>query len=65
MKNNNTRFIPFLLAICLIAICSFLPLYLAPASVAEIVKPLFIVIAVSLLLSWVLAITQNVFRVVD
>ena len=43
----------------LIAIFSFLPLYLAPSSVAEIVKPLFVVLALSLLLSWVLALTQT------
>lgn len=42
----------------LIAVFSFLPLYLAPSSVAEIVKPLFVVITISLLLSWVLALTQ-------
>ena len=47
-----------LLGATLIAILSFLPLYLAPSSVAEIVKPLFVVIALSLLLSWVLALTQ-------
>ncbi len=47
-----------LLGATLIAIFSFLPLYLAPSSVAEIVKPLFVVIALSLLLSWVLALTQ-------
>lgn len=44
-----------LLGATLIAIFSFLPLYLAPSSVAEIVKPLFVVLALSLLLSWVLA----------
>lgn len=43
----------------LIAVCSFLPLYLAPASVAEIVKPLFVVLALSLTLSWVFALTQT------
>lgn len=48
-----------LLGATFIAICSFLPMYLAPASVAEIVKPLFIVLAVSLGLSWVLALTQT------
>ncbi len=48
-----------LLGATLIAICSFLPLYLAPSSVAEIVKPLFVVLAVSLLLSWLLALTQT------
>ena len=47
-----------LLGATLIAIFSFLPLYLAPSSVAEIVKPLFVVIAISLLLSWVLAMSQ-------
>lgn len=47
-----------LLGATLIAIISFLPLYLAPSSVAEIIKPLFIVISISLLLSWVLALTQ-------
>ena len=33
-----------LLGATFIAICSFLPLYLAPSSVAEIVKPLFVVL---------------------
>lgn len=48
-----------LLGATLIAIFSFLPLYLAPSSVAEIVKPLFVVLALSLLLSWGLALTQT------
>lgn len=48
-----------LLCATVIAIFSFLPLYLAPSSVAEIVKPLFVVVALSLLLSWVLALTQT------
>lgn len=48
-----------LLGATFIAICSFLPLYLAPSAVAEIVKPLFIVLAISLGLSWVLALTQT------
>lgn len=47
-----------LLGATLIAIFSFLPLYLAPSSVAEIVKPLFIVIALSLMISWFMAMTQ-------
>ena len=47
-----------LLGATLIAIFSFLPLYLAPSSVAEIVKPLFVVLALSLLLSWVLSLMQ-------
>lgn len=48
-----------LLGATFIAICSFLPLYLAPSSVAEIMKPLFVVLAISLGLSWVLALTQT------
>ena len=48
-----------LLGATFIAFCSFLPLYLAPSSVAEIVKPLFVVLAISLGLSWVLALTQT------
>lgn len=48
-----------LLGATLIAVFSFLPLYLAPSAVAEIVKPLFVVLAVSLGLSWILALTQT------
>ncbi len=48
-----------LLGATLIAIASFLPLYLAPSSVAEIIKPLFVVVALSLMLSWMLALTQT------
>ena len=48
-----------LLGATFIAICSFLPLYLAPSAVAEIVKPLFVVLAISLTLSWVLALSQT------
>lgn len=48
-----------LLGATFIAICSFLPIYLAPSAVAEIVKPLFIVLSVSLSLSWVLALCQT------
>lgn len=48
-----------LLGATFIAIFSFLPLYLAPSAVAEIVKPLFIVLAISLSLSWILALTQT------
>lgn len=47
-----------LLAATLIAIVSFLPLQLAPSSVAEIIRPLFAVVAISLVMSWVLALTQ-------
>ena len=48
-----------LLGATLIAVFSFLPLYLAPSAGAEIVKPLFVVLAVSLGLSWILALTQT------
>ena len=48
-----------LLGATFIAIFSFLPLYLAPASAAEVIKPLFNVLAVSLLLSWIFALTQT------
>lgn len=48
-----------LLGATFIAVCSFLPLYLAPSSVAEIVKPLFVVLSISLGLSWILALTQT------
>ena len=48
-----------LLGATFIAVCSFLPMYMAPASVAEIVKPLFVVLGVSLGLSWILALCQT------
>lgn len=50
-----------LLAVTLIAVLTFMPVYLSPHITGEILSTLFIVIAVSLLLSWVLSITQNVF----
>ncbi|MCG8581397.1 MAG: efflux RND transporter permease subunit [Bacteroidales bacterium] len=43
----------------IIAIGSFLPLYLAPANAAEVIKPLFIVLAISLFLSWIFALIQT------
>lgn len=52
-----------LLGATLIAVLTFLPVYLSPHITGEILSSLLIVIAVSLLLSWVLAITQNVFFV--
>ena len=48
-----------LLGATFIAVCSFLPMYLAPASVAEIVKPLVFGLWGSLGLSWILALTQT------
>ena len=52
-----------LLGATLIAILTFLPVYLSPHITGEILESLFFVIAVSLLLSLILAITQNVFFV--
>ncbi|BDD12401.1 multidrug transporter AcrB (plasmid) [Fulvitalea axinellae] len=43
----------------IIAVLSFMPLYLAPHSTAEIIAPLFIVLAYSLGLSWLFALTQT------
>lgn len=50
-----------LLGATLIAVLTFLPVYLSPHITGELLSSLFIVIAVSLLLSWVLAVSQNVF----
>lgn len=50
-----------LLAATLIAVLTFMPVYLSPHITGELLSSLFIVIAVSLLLSWILAISQNVF----
>lgn len=52
-----------LLGATLIAVLTFLPVYLSPHITGELLSSLFIVIAVSLLLSWILAISQNVFFV--
>ena len=48
-----------LLGATFIAVMSFLPLYLAPSNTAEIIKPLFIVLAVALTLSWIFALVQT------
>ncbi len=42
----------------LIAILAFLPIFMSPDTAGEYVRDLFIVLAVSLLLSWILALTQ-------
>ncbi|MDR2805938.1 MAG: efflux RND transporter permease subunit [Dysgonamonadaceae bacterium] len=47
-----------LLAATLIAILAFLPIFLSPDTAGIYVRDLFIVLAVSLLLSWILALTQ-------
>lgn len=43
----------------LISILSFLPIFLSPDTTGIYVRDLFIVLAVSLLLSWVLALVLN------
>ncbi len=48
-----------LLGATIIATISFLPLYLAPNNTAEIIKPLFVVLAIALTLSWVFALIQT------
>lgn len=48
-----------LLGATLIAILSFLPLFLSPDTAGIYVRDLFIVLAVSLLLSWILALVMN------
>lgn len=53
----NKTAIP-LLGATLIAILAFLPIFMSPDTAGEYVRDLFIVLAVSLLLSWILALTQ-------
>lgn len=48
-----------LLAATVIAILTFMPVYLSPDITGELLSSLFIVIAVSLLFSWIFGITQN------
>ena len=50
-----------LLAATLIAILTFMPVYLSPHITGELLSSLFIVIAVSLLLSWIFAMVQTPF----
>ncbi len=47
-----------LLGATVIAACTFLPIYLTPGSAGEFAGDLFLVICVSLLVSWVLALIQ-------
>ncbi|MDR1582824.1 MAG: efflux RND transporter permease subunit [Prevotellaceae bacterium] len=47
-----------LLAATLIAILAFFPIFLSPDTAGIYVRDLFIVLAISLLLSWILALTQ-------
>jgi multidrug efflux pump subunit AcrB len=47
-----------LLGATIIAACTFLPIYLTPGSTGEFAGDLFLVVCVSLLVSWVLALVQ-------
>lgn len=62
MEAVRTTSMP-LLGATLIAVLTFLPIYLSPHVSGELLSSLFIVIAVSLMLSWFLAISQNIFFV--
>lgn len=58
MTNIGRRTAMPLLGATLIAILSFLPIFMSPDTAGIYVRDLFIVMAVSLLLSWVLALTH-------
>ncbi len=58
MTNIGKRTAMPLLGATLIAILSFLPIFMSPDTAGIYVRDLFIVLAVSLLLSWVLALTH-------
>lgn len=58
MTNIGRRTSMPLLGATLIAILSFLPIFMSPDTAGIYVRDLFIVMAVSLLLSWVLALTH-------
>lgn len=47
-----------LLGATIIAISAFLPVFLSPDTAGEYVKDLFVVLAISLTISWILALTQ-------
>ncbi len=55
---SKTTALP-LLGATAIAIFAFMPVYLAPNSAGEITRDLFLVLAISLSLSWVFAMTQT------
>ncbi|RXQ88155.1 efflux RND transporter permease subunit [Ancylomarina salipaludis] len=58
IKTSKQTAIP-LLGATLVAILAFLPIYLSPDSTGEFCASLFIVIAISLFLSWLLSLTQT------
>ncbi|MGN1233313.1 MAG: efflux RND transporter permease subunit [Candidatus Cryptobacteroides sp.] len=60
MKACSSNALP-LLAATLIAIITFLPIYLSPHITGELLSSLVIVIGVSLMFSWVFALTQTPF----
>lgn len=60
MQAVSSTAVPLLAATC-IAVLTFMPVYLSPHITGELLSSLFVVIAVSLLLSWILAISQNIF----
>lgn len=60
MKAVSGTAVP-LLAATVIAVMSFVPIYLSPHITGELLSSLVIVIGVSLMASWVFAITQNAF----
>lgn len=62
MRACSSTAIP-LLAATIIAILTFMPVYLSPHITGELLSSLFIVIAVSLMFSWVFALTQTPFCV--
>lgn len=62
MEAVRTTAMP-LLGATLIAVLTFLPIYLSPHITGELLSSLFLVIAVSLMLSWIFAISQNIFFV--
>jgi multidrug efflux pump subunit AcrB len=56
--NSAKRTAGPLLGATLIAIVAFLPVYLSPDTAGTYVKDLFVVLCISLLISWILALTQ-------
>lgn len=58
MKSAGKNAFP-LLGATIIASLAFMPIYLAPTNMGEYVGSLFLVVAVSLLFSWVFAMTQT------
>lgn len=62
MRAVSTSALP-LLAATVITILTFMPIYLSPHITGELLSSLFIVIAVSLFLSWIFAVIQTPFYI--